>query len=226
MCARHCQGRMSVLTKLGPYIPKVGCGKLKTTLLCVARWSIEDDIIVWPQVACQAQASLCSSLLWEMPHTSRLATYPALFQGTLHTTNCILHNDRCTLLTFGYSSQVWIHYCQTYPKVYKNMFRVKPRATLGPTVWKKVKSPQWLSQKCAFGSSDFPSGLRPTGKSDGPWEFLRANFSRQPLRPFHCLYHNAHCKLHSARTKLCTAKSTLKTAPAHCKWHTALHTIN
>ena len=30
-----------------------------------------------------------------------------------------------------YSSEVWIYHCQTYPKGYRNMFRVEPRATLG-----------------------------------------------------------------------------------------------
>ena len=61
-----------------------------------------------------------------------------------------------------------------------------------PKVWKTVESPQWLSEKCALwnslGSSDIPSGLRPSGKSDEPREFPRANFSRQPLQTFHCLY--------------------------------------
>ena len=28
----------------------------------------------------------------------------------------------------------------------------------------------------------------PSGKSDYPWDLPRANFSRQPLRTFHCLY--------------------------------------
>ena len=36
------------------------------------------------------------------------------------------------LQTFSdYSSEVWISQNQTYPKVYRNMFRVKPRANLG-----------------------------------------------------------------------------------------------
>ena len=53
-----------------------------------------------------------------------------------------------------------------------------------------MESPEWLSKKFALdntlGSSDFPSGLRQSGKSDDPREFPRANFSRQPLRTFHC----------------------------------------
>ena len=56
-----------------------------------------------------------------------------------------------------------------------------------------MESPYWLSEKVALGnslgSSDFPSGLRPSGKSDDPQEFPRATFSRQPLRTFLCLYH-------------------------------------
>ena len=31
---------------------------------------------------------------------------------------------------------------------------------------------------------DIHSGLRPSGKSDYPWDLPRANFSRQPLRLF------------------------------------------
>ena len=81
-----------------------------------------------------------------------------------------------------------------------NMLRVKPRANLGLIFFtvliqkseKTVESPEWLSEKFALGnsqgSSDFPSGLRPSGKSDDPREFPRANFPRQPLRTFHCLY--------------------------------------
>ena len=37
--------------------------------------------------------------------------------------------EKVTLL--DYSSKVWIEHCQNFPKVYRNMFRVKPRATLG-----------------------------------------------------------------------------------------------
>ena len=89
---------------------------------------------------------------------------------------------------------------QISPRVYVNMFRVKHRATLGLiffTVLIQNSYKQWkvLSgclEKVALGnflgSSDFPSGLRPSGKSDDPREFPRATFSRQPLRTFHCLY--------------------------------------
>ena len=90
---------------------------------------------------------------------------------------------------------------QIYPRVYVNMFRVKPRATLGLiffTVLIQNPDKQWtfLSGRLekvalgkSLGSSDFPSGLRPSGKSDEPREFPRATFSRQSLRTFHCLYH-------------------------------------
>ena len=37
-------------------------------------------------------------------------------------------------------------------------------------------------------SSDCPTGLRPSGKSDDPREFPRTNFFRQPPWTFHCLY--------------------------------------
>ena len=56
-----------------------------------------------------------------------------------------------------------------------------------------MESPQGFSKKFAQGaslsSSDFPTGLRPLGKSDDSREFPRAIFSRQPLWTFHCLYH-------------------------------------
>ena len=89
---------------------------------------------------------------------------------------------------------------QIYPRVYVNMFRVKPRATLGLiffTVLIQNSDKQWkvlsgclekVALRNSLGSSDFPSGLRPSGKSDDPREFPRATFSRQPLRTFHCLY--------------------------------------
>ena len=59
-------------------------------------------------------------------------------------------------------------------------------------VWQTMENPKWLSEKFALGnslgSSDFPMGLRPSGKSDDPRKFPRAKFSRQPLQTFHCLY--------------------------------------
>ena len=58
---------------------------------------------------------------------------------------------------------------------------------------KTVESPQELFDKFAhrnsLGSSHFPLGLRPSGKSDESREFPKANFSRQPLQTFQCLYH-------------------------------------
>ena len=89
---------------------------------------------------------------------------------------------------------------QIYPRAYVNMFRVKPRATLGLTLFTVLiqnSDKQWnvlcgCLEKVALGnslgSSDFPSGLRPSKKSDDPREFPRATFSRQSLRTFHCLY--------------------------------------
>ena len=77
-----------------------------------------------------------------------------------------------------------------------NMFRVKPRATLGLiffTVLIHNSDKQWkvlsdclekVALRNSLRSSDFPSGLRPSGKSDDPREFPRATFSRQPLRTF------------------------------------------
>ena len=60
-------------------------------------------------------------------------------------------------------------------------------------VWITVESPQGLSEQfthgTSLGSSDFPLSLHPFGKSDNSREFPRANFSRQPIRTFHCLYH-------------------------------------
>ena len=94
---------------------------------------------------------------------------------------------------------------QIYPRVYVNMFRVKPRATVGLiffTVLIQNSDRQWkVLSGCldkvalgnSLGSSDFPSGLRLSGKSDDPREFPRATFSRQPLRTFHCLYHFYAC---------------------------------
>ena len=59
-----------------------------------------------------------------------------------------------------------------------------------------MESPQWLSEifalKNSLGSSEFPSGLRPSGMSDVPRELPKANFSRQPLWTFHCLYHSSY----------------------------------
>ena len=107
----------------------------------------------------------------------------------------ILAEFRITPVNSGYYT------LQIYPRVYVNMFRVKPRATLGLiffTVLIQNSEKQWkfLSgclEKVALGnslgSSDFPLGLRPSGKSEDPREFPRATFSRQPLRIFHCLYH-------------------------------------
>ena len=92
---------------------------------------------------------------------------------------------------------------QIYPRVYVNMFRFKPRATLGLilfTVLIQNSDKQWkvlsgylekVALENSLGSSDFPSGLRPSGKSDDPREFPRATFSRQPLRTFHCLYQSS-----------------------------------
>ena len=59
------------------------------------------------------------------------------------------------------SSEVWIKHCQTYPKIYRNMFRAQPRATLGLIFFtvliqksaKIVESPLWLSEKFALGNS-------------------------------------------------------------------------
>ena len=66
---------------------------------------------------------------------------------------------------------------QIYPRVYVNMFRVKPRATLGLiifTVLIQNSEKQW----------NVLSGCLKIC----PRELPRANFSRQPLRTFHCLY--------------------------------------
>ena len=41
----------------------------------------------------------------------------------------------------------------------------------------------------SLGLSDFPSGLRPSGKSNVPWDLPRANYYRQLLRIFHSLSH-------------------------------------
>ena len=65
-----------------------------------------------------------------------------------------------------------------------NMFRVKPRANLDfifftVLIQKSEKFALWNS----LGSTDL--------LSDDPREFPRANFSRQPLRTFHCFYHSA-----------------------------------
>ena len=71
------------------------------------------------------------------------------------------------------------------------MFSVNPRVSLGPIIFTFIiqKSENsgkssGLSEKFAhwnsITSSDFPSGLRPSGKSNDSREFPRANFSRQP----------------------------------------------
>ena len=41
----------------------------------------------------------------------------------------------------------------------------------------------------------------PPGKSDNPWKFPRANFSRQPLQTFHCLY---QCTVNSVHSVDCS----------------------
>ena len=41
----------------------------------------------------------------------------------------------------------------------------------------------------------FKNLARPSGKSDDPRAFPRANVSRQPLRTFHCLYQTPACWL-------------------------------
>ena len=94
-------------------------------------------------------------------------------------------------------SEVWIKPCQTYPKVYRDMFKVKPRVTLGLILFtalvqkskKTVESPKWLSEnislRVSLGSSVFPSGRRPSGKSADPQEFPNENFSRQPPQIFY-----------------------------------------
>ena len=47
----------------------------------------------------------------------------------------------------NYSSEVWICLGQTYPKVYRNMFRINPRATLGRIIFtmliQKSGKKQW-----------------------------------------------------------------------------------
>ena len=52
----------------------------------------------------------------------------------------------------------------------------------------KMESPQGLSEKFAhgnsLGSSDFPSGVRPSGKSNDSWEFPREKFSDNPCGLF------------------------------------------
>ena len=71
-----------------------------------------------------------------------------------------------------------IHTLQIYPRVYRYMLRVKPRATLGLifiTVLIQKTDKQWkvccgCLEKLALGnfrgSSDFPEGPSPEGKSD------------------------------------------------------------
>ena len=39
--------------------------------------------------------------------------------------------SRTVIRLLNYSSEVWICLGQTYPKVYRNMFRINPRETLG-----------------------------------------------------------------------------------------------
>ena len=46
-----------------------------------------------------------------------------------------------------------------------------------------------LPNRWSLGLSDFPSGLRPSGKSNVPWDLPRANYYRQLLRIFHSLSH-------------------------------------
>ena len=72
------------------------------------------------------------------------------------------------------------------------MFRVKPRATLGLiffTVLIQKYEKQWkvLSGCLKNLPTRIPAGQRPSGKSDDPRKFPRANISRQPLQTFHCL---------------------------------------
>ena len=59
-----------------------------------------------------------------------------------------------------YSSEIWIYTLQIYPRVYVNMFRFKPRATLGLiffTVLIQKSEKQW---KVLSGClKNLPSGI-------------------------------------------------------------------
>ena len=64
-----------------------------------------------------------------------------------------------------YSSKVWIEHCQTYPKVYRNIFRVKPRATLGLiSVLIQKSEKQWKVLRGFL--NNFPPGI-PFGHQTG-----------------------------------------------------------
>ena len=91
---------------------------------------------------------------------------------------------------------------QIYPRAFVNMFRVKPRATLGLiffTLLIQNSDKQWrvltgCLKKLPLGipssHQTFPRGCAPR-ESLITLGNLKANFSRQPLRTFHCLYQSA-----------------------------------
>ena len=65
----------------------------------------------------------------------RLQTCPRVSLSTFRTALGEIFPDNpfglftvCTRL-LDYSSEVWIEHCQTYPKVYRNILKVKPRAS-------------------------------------------------------------------------------------------------
>ena len=69
------------------------------------------------------------------------------------------------------------------------MFRVKPLVTLGLVFFSVLihkSEKQWKFFRDCL--ENLPTGIPSGHQSDDPWEFPRANFSRQPLRNFHCLY--------------------------------------
>ena len=66
----------------------------------------------------------------------------------------------CTYRLSDYSSEVWIYHCQTYPEVYRNMFRFKPRVTLGLiffTVLTQKSEKQWKVLSSCL--KNLPSGI-------------------------------------------------------------------